>query len=113
MSTPPGRGTFTPQRPALIALPAEVERLQAVYELAVAVSRAAALTEVYDSALSALHAALGADRSSILFFDPDGVMRFKAWRGLSEGYRRAVEGHSPWAPDTSGAKPVLVPDVEQ
>jgi hypothetical protein len=33
-------------------------------------------------------------RASILLFDPDGVMRFKASRGLSEAYRAAVEGHA-------------------
>ena len=27
-------------------------------------------------------------------------MRFKAYRGLSDSYRAAVEGHTPWTPDT-------------
>jgi PAS domain S-box-containing protein len=54
---------------------------------------------------------LGVERSSVLLFDEEGVMRFRAWRDLSDGYRRAVEGHSPWSPDTRDATPVLVEDI--
>ena len=43
-------------------------------------------------ALTALLSATSADRASILMFDPDGVMRFKAWRNLSDAYRTAVTG---------------------
>jgi len=39
------------------------------------------------------------------------VMRFVAWRGLSERYRKAVEGHSPWKPDAKNPKPVCITDV--
>jgi len=39
-------------------------------------------------------------------------MRFRASRGLSEEYRRAVEGHSPWTSDATAPQPVLVPDVQ-
>ena len=38
-------------------------------------------------------------------------MRFKAWRGLSETYRRAVEGHSPWTPDERNPRPIHISDV--
>jgi PAS domain S-box-containing protein len=38
-------------------------------------------------------------------------MRFVAWEGLSEGYRQAVEGHSPWTRETEDPQPVLVEDV--
>ena len=44
-------------------------------------------------------------------FDRQGVIRFGAWRGLSEKYRMAVEGHSPWSPDAKDPEPILVPDV--
>lgn len=55
----------------------------------------------------------GADRASILLFDPDGVLRFKAWRGLSSEYRAAVEGHTPWTRDTVDAAPIIVGDVSR
>jgi PAS domain S-box-containing protein len=87
------------------------ERLLTIYELTDAVSRASGLPQVYEAALDALERAVGADRASILLFDPDGVMRFKAWRRLSETYRRATEGHSPWSPGATDAEPILMPDV--
>jgi signal transduction histidine kinase len=85
--------------------------LQTLYQLTAALSQASALEEIYEAALAGLRHALGIERASILLFDPDGVMRFKAWRGLSESYRQTTEGHTPWSPDTKGARPVLVADV--
>jgi signal transduction histidine kinase len=38
-------------------------------------------------------------------------MRFRAFRGLSDGYRRAVEGHSPWRRGDHNPEPLLVRDV--
>jgi PAS domain S-box-containing protein len=64
--------------------------------------------QVYDAAIAAVTRALGCDRASILLFDAADVMRFAAWRGL---YRRAVEGHSPWAPDETDPRPVCVDDI--
>jgi PAS domain S-box-containing protein len=86
-------------------------------ELAVrlAVSRALGRTRdldgVYAAALDTLVECLAVSRASVLLFDGDGVMRFKAYRGLSSAYRAAVEGHSPWTPDSTDARPLLVPDV--
>jgi len=65
----------------------------------------------YEAAVDAVVTTVGADRASLLLYDPDEVMRFKAWRGLSDDYRRAVEGHTPWSPDDVDAEPILVPDV--
>src|SRR5690606_25404113 len=76
-----------------------------------ALVRARDLDEVYGHALDAVVEAAGADRASLLLFDADGVLRFKAWRGLSDAYRAAVEGHSPWTPDTRDPAPIVVPDV--
>jgi signal transduction histidine kinase len=82
-----------------------------LYRLARAVIRAVDLEQVFTAALDAIESALGANRSAILAFDAEGVMRFKAWRGLSEDYRRAVEGHSPWARDARDPQPVIVGDA--
>jgi len=78
-----------------------------------AISASRTVEEIFEVALDALADGVGVARASILLFDPDGVMRFKAWRGLSEAYRRRVEGHTPWAPDTQDAAPILVPDVRK
>ena len=77
-----------------------------------AVSRAEDVEGIYDVALGGLTRALRADRASILLFDEAGVMRFRAWRGLSDEYRAEVDGHSPWAPDTVDAEPIVVADAE-
>ena len=85
--------------------------LQAVHHLVDALAAAPNLQANYREAIAGLTAALQLDRASILLFDGDGVMRFKAWQGLSDGYRAAVEGHSPWAPDARNVRPVAVEDV--
>jgi PAS domain S-box-containing protein len=40
-------------------------------------------------------------------------MRFVSWRGLSERYRHAVDGHSPWTRDTVDPQPIWIEDVAQ
>ena len=79
--------------------------------LTTAISKARTVDEIYIAALNALASGLGVERSSILLFDPDGTMRFKAYRGLSATYRQAVEGHSPWTPSSIDPSPIVVPDV--
>jgi PAS domain S-box-containing protein len=80
-------------------------------DLTTAISKSRTVEEIYDAALDALGAGLGVERASILLFDADGVMRFKAYRGLSDAYRRAVEGHTPWRPDSPDPQPIWVADV--
>jgi PAS domain S-box-containing protein len=77
------------------------ERLQHVTELG----------ELYEVALDAIMRALACQRAAILRFDSSEVMRFVAWRGLSENYRQAVEGHSPWTRDEKKPKPVYFEDA--
>jgi signal transduction histidine kinase len=67
---------------------------------------------VFEAALGAIEVTLRTDRAAVLIFDHVNVMRFKAWRGLSDDYRAAVDGHSPWSPDTNAPQPVLVGDIE-
>ena len=86
-------------------LPAVFVRLSAT------VANATSLPEIYDAALAGIRDVLAIERASILLFDPDGVLRFKAWSGLSDDYRRAVEGHTPWLPDSAPPDPILVGDV--
>ena len=93
-------------------MPAVTNRQLAV-RLAVsrALGRTRDLEGVYSAALDTLAECLDVARASVLLFDPDGVMRFKAYRGLSGEYRAAVEGHSPWMLDSVDPEPILVQDV--
>jgi PAS domain S-box-containing protein len=91
---------------------AATARAEQLYRFAQAVVAADKVDVVFDAALAALEVAVGANRAAILIFDTEGVMRFKAWRNLSDNYRRAVEGHSPWPHDAVAPEPVVVPDVD-
>jgi len=83
----------------------------ALYRFTDRLYRSTTLEDVYQAALDAMRESLGCERASILLFDDAGVMRFVAWRGLSEGYRKAVEGHSPWGPDVRDPEPIHIADV--
>jgi len=87
--------------------------LNALYRIADLVAHVREPEEIFEPAVDAMIAATGADRASLLLFDAGGVMRFKAWRLLSESYRRAVDGHSPWTSDSKDPAPLLIPDVAQ
>ena len=102
---------ITQRKRAEAELRRRIEHLHTIFHMSEAVNRAKAIEEVYEEALNALQRALRADRAAILLFE-DGAMRFKAWRGLSDEYRKAVEGHSPWEPGEKDPQPILVPDVE-
>jgi signal transduction histidine kinase len=86
-------------------------RAELLYRLAAAVIAAGSVEEIFDAALDAIEPALGTNRAAVALHDAEGVMRFRAWHGLSVEYRRAVEGHSPWKRDTRDPQPVLVRDV--
>src|SRR3954469_509256 len=84
----------------------------ALFELSERLQHITGVQEVYDAALDAITRALSCERASILLYDDKDVMRFVAWRGLSDHYRRAVEGHSPWTRDAQNPQPLIVTNVE-
>jgi PAS domain S-box-containing protein len=84
----------------------------ALYGFTEQLQHAQSLPDVYEPALDAITRALRCKRASILLFDDAGVMHFVAWRGLSETYRRAVDGHSPWTVETRDPQPICLPDIE-
>lgn len=86
--------------------------MELLFQLSTAAAAATSLPELYDRVLAGIIDLLGVERASILLFDHADVMRFVAWRGLSHSYRKAVDGHSPWRPDTPDPKPVFVVDAE-
>jgi PAS domain S-box-containing protein len=90
-----------------------LERAQKVLmQLAASFNRAQSSEEIYAAALEGIFGAVGCGRSSILLLDDSNVMRFVSWRGLSEGYRKAVEGHSPWKPNERNPQPRCINDIE-
>src|SRR5271166_3940752 len=96
------QASLTKRMSQLTSLVQFTERLQS----------ASSLDAVFAAALDGIKSALGCDRSSVLLFDGMGVMRFVASRGLSDAYRKAVDGHSPWAKDAKDPSPICVADIE-
>lgn len=90
-------------------------RTKVLYQLSDALAGASSEGEIFQAAMDALQRAVAVDRISVLMADSDGVMRFRAWRGLSETYRRAVEGHDAVV-DSAGSlgslAPSHIPDVQ-
>src|SRR5687767_1810975 len=68
---------------------------------------AGSLQAVYDAALRGVQEVLNVERASLLVFDASGTMRFVVWSGLSDAYRTAVDGHSPWSVDETAATSIL------
>ncbi|MFL5766629.1 MAG: PAS domain S-box protein [Actinomycetota bacterium] len=87
------------------------DRLERIAQLTLALRGKEDEEEILRLALEAVQEALGAERSAALLCDTDGVMRFRTWNGLSEGYREAVEGHNPWDDGETDPQPVVVADV--
>ncbi len=85
---------------------------EALYRFTDSLYRSASLEDVYQAALDAILGTMGCRSASILRFDRDNVMRFVAWRGLSDGYRHAVDGHSPWKAGERNPEPICIDDVE-
>jgi len=74
--------------------------------------RARSADDVNDAALDTIVEVLGCRRASVLMFDEGGVMRFVAWRRLSDGYREALTGHSPWKAGDMDPQPIFVSDID-
>jgi len=89
-----------------------VGELRALFRLTDHLYRARSLDDIYNAALDAIIDTLGCNRASVLLFDAAYVMRFVAWRGLSDDYRKAVEGHSPWQRDTQDPDPIFIVDID-
>ncbi|MGB9365020.1 MAG: PAS domain S-box protein [Xanthobacteraceae bacterium] len=101
----------TEQKRAAYALDRRASEQAALYQFTDKLFRAQSLDDIYDAALEAILQAIRCERASILLFDAAGVMRFVRWCCLSEGYRQAVKGHSPWTPDTSNPAPIWIDDI--
>jgi PAS domain S-box-containing protein len=92
---------------------AETARQQkALFHLADELHRAVSMDEIFDTTFNAIFDALGCDRASILLADDAGRMRFAGWRGLSDAYRKAVDGHSAWEPGELNPQPMCISDAD-
>jgi PAS domain S-box-containing protein len=103
----------TARKSAEAVMARRADEQTALYRFTNRLYRAETIKDVYEAALDAIMDAMHCSRASILRCDTDGVMRFVAWRGLSESYRRATTGHSPWQRDDTGPEPICISDVQR
>jgi PAS domain S-box-containing protein len=89
------------------------EEQSALFQFTERLQSADSSGDVYELAMTAIVRAMHCQRAAILLCDPAGVMRFVASRGLSESYRCAVDGHSPWRADSSDARPICIDDIDR
>ncbi len=84
-----------------------------LYKLAETANRAETLTELYQKGVETIQASLNVDRAAILLTDEHGFMRFKAWRGVSDDYRRLVEAHTLEKTDPSDLGSLLISNFDE
>ena len=94
-----------------LAMRREAE-LAALFRLTDRLYRAREVSDIYDASLAAITSTMNCKRASILFFDPSGVMKFVAQKGLSAKYVAGVEGHTPWRPGQAQPDPIFVENID-
>jgi PAS domain S-box-containing protein len=103
---------ITSRKMAELSLARRMHEQAALFKFSERLQYVSSAQQLHEAALDAIGHGLGCRRAAILLFDSAEVMRFAAWRGLSDAYRQAVEGHSPWATDEKDARPVYFENVE-
>jgi two-component sensor histidine kinase len=97
---------------AELSVARRADQQAALYRFTDRLYRATKREDAIEAALDAIVSGLGCERTAILLFDSHGIARFVGWRGLSDGYRTAVEGHCPWKPGQRDPEPLFVPDID-
>lgn len=100
------------QKKAQEDLALQADNYAALHRFVDGLQHARSIEDVQSLALDAIRDGLCCQRASILQFDKAGVMRFVASQGLSERYRTAVDGHSPWARDDEFPEPIYLSNIE-
>jgi PAS domain S-box-containing protein len=102
----------TAHKRAQVLVRRRADEQAALYRFTNRLYRAETVSDIHNAALDAIMDAMHCSRASILRCDRDGVMRFVAWRGLSDGYRHVTTGHSPWRHGETNPQPVCVTNIE-
>jgi signal transduction histidine kinase len=87
--------------------------MEMLFRLAETTAAARELNALFEEVLNGVRDVLGVERASILLCDEAGIMRFRAWRGLSDKYRQTLERHTPWASKATEARPIFIADTSE
>ena len=85
--------------------------IELLYELIASVNRIDSIDDVYALVLRSVMRGTKSDRAAVLLFDEGGTMRFQVSEGLSNRFKAAVEGHTPWKRDDFYPPPIAVDDA--
>jgi signal transduction histidine kinase len=100
------------ERVASLALADQQRReLELLHALTVRANQTDNVDDVLELALVTVERGARCERSGVLVFDADGTMRWRRARGLSEAYRVAAEGRSPWSRDARDPQPIAIADA--
>jgi PAS domain S-box-containing protein len=99
---------ITARKVAEQELTQRAEQQAALYEFTDTLQRVVSLDGAYDPALAAIVRALDCERASILLLDDAGIMKFVAWRGLSESAPWRGIPHGPPARPMPGCASVTL-----
>jgi PAS domain S-box-containing protein len=102
---------ITGRKRAELELAQRMAEQAALFQFSERLQQVSEVRQIHDAALDAITHGLSCERASILLYGGGDIMRFVAWRGLSEGYRQAVEGHSPWTRDEKNPQPIYFEDI--
>ena len=104
---------ITPRQQTDALLGRRLRQLNTLNTLSAALLSSSDVAETYEATLNGFHQTCGIERMAILLTDREAGSRVVAWRGLSEQYRRAVEGHTFWTQDDPAPLTVVVANVEE
>jgi signal transduction histidine kinase len=91
----------------------QIERLNSLYHLALALNQAETIQEIYTVALDGIKQALQTSRVAVLVPNSDGIPRYRASIGISDRYQKIVETHLESLNQPLNDKTVVIPNVEE
>jgi signal transduction histidine kinase/DNA-binding response OmpR family regulator len=95
-----------------IALGLQIERLNRLYHLVLALNEAQSIEEIYAIALDGIKQTLKTNFAAILIPDAEGIPRYQASIGISDAYKQAIEAYLECSRQQLNEQTVIIPDVE-
>jgi signal transduction histidine kinase/DNA-binding response OmpR family regulator len=96
-----------------IALGLQIERLNRLYHLVLALNDAQSIEEIYTIALEGIKQTLKTNSAAVLIPDAQGIPRYQASVGISDIYKQAVEDYLEQSRQQVNEQIVIIPDVQE
>jgi signal transduction histidine kinase/CheY-like chemotaxis protein len=96
-----------------IALSLQIERLNRLYHLVLALNDAQSIEEIYTIALDGIKQTLKTSSAAVLVPDAQGIPRYQASVGISDAYKQSVEEYLEQSRQHVNEQIVIIPNVEE